>query len=392
MEQNIDKYKYFDNPIGCGSFSFVYKGIHKITNKKVAIKKINLNFNKNLNKEQIEKEINIMKSIKHNNIIKLYDSVYDKYNNVYIIMEYSHIGNLSTFLNNMPMKEKYVKIYMTQLSHATNYLYNHNIMHRDIKPENILVFNNQIIKLTDFGFAKIFNTNSDNELMSHTICGSPIYMAPEIIKCNKYSIKTDLWSIGIIFYQMIVGKLPYKASTHIELLNKIDTNPIYIPMDISISNYGCDLLFNLLQSDPNKRIGWKDFFNHKWFNNISKNYDINFPEIINDTYNNNDVEDKQYCIPMNPYDPLTPKKSKPIPINKTDKSDSDNSESDNNDDDNSYISPMFNTPIIFTPNNTNGYIIVEPDNNIKNDRSISESLMNYMNQTINYFLSFRISN
>ena len=69
MEQNIDKYKYFDNPIGYGSFSFVYKGINKITNKKVAIKKINLNFNKNLNKEQIEKGINIMKSIKHNNII-----------------------------------------------------------------------------------------------------------------------------------------------------------------------------------------------------------------------------------------------------------------------------------------------------------------------------------
>ena len=147
MEQNIGKYKYSDIPIGHGSFSFVYKGFDKLTGKVVAIKKINIKFNKNLNKEQIESEINIMKNLEHKNIVKLYDYLYDKYDNVYLIMEYCSKGNLSDFLNNKPMKEKYVKIYMRQISEATNYLYQHKIIHRDIKPQNIMIDDNKNIKL-----------------------------------------------------------------------------------------------------------------------------------------------------------------------------------------------------------------------------------------------------
>jgi serine/threonine protein kinase len=419
MEQNIGKYKYSDIPIGHGSFSFVYKGFDKLTGKVVAIKKINIKFNKNLNKEQIESEINIMKNLEHKNIVKLYDYLYDKYDNVYLIMEYCSKGNLSDFLNNKPMKEKYVKIYMRQISEATNYLYQHKIIHRDIKPQNIMIDDNKNIKLTDFGFAKIFKTGCEDDFMSQTICGSPIYMAPEIIKCNKYSIKTDLWSIGVVFYEMLIGRLPYKASTHIELINKIESEPIYIPLNMNISEECKDFLFKLLQSNPKKRITWEDFFKHKWLgndynlirkstdndidndidNNDIDNNDIDLTQLVDDyDYSIHDSDDDQYCIPMDSSEPLSTKRSKPIPIKKVDSSSSE-SEIENND---SYISPMFNTPLIFTPNNNNGYIIIQPENNgggrgenfninIDTERSISESLMNYMNQTVNYFRSYYYS-
>lgn len=411
MEQNIGKYKYTDVPIGYGSFSSVYKGTDKLTGQIVAIKKINLKFNKNLNKEQIESEINIMKHLEHKHIVKMYDSLYDAHDNVYLIMEYCSKGNLSDFLKKAPMKEKYVKFYMKQISEATNYLYQHNIIHRDIKPQNIMMFSDKIIKLTDFGFAKIFKSDNDDDVMSQTICGSPIYMAPEIIKCNEYSIKTDLWSIGVVFYEMLIGRLPYKAKTHIELINKIESEPVYIPMNISISNECKDLLFKLLQSNPNKRISWKAFFKHKWLENDSTNRlsesgknngkesDINLTQLI-DEYNYivdesySESDDDQYCVPINQSEPLTTKKSKPIPINRY----SSSSDSDNDLQNDSYISPMFNTPLIFTPNNKNGYIFVQPENSgsklnydIDTERSISESLINYMNQTVNYFRSYYYS-
>ncbi len=105
-------------------------------------------------------------------------------------------------------------------------------------------------------------------------------------------------------------------------------------------------------------------------------------------------DDDQYCIPMNAAEPLSTKKSKPIPINRSTGS---SSESEGDIQNDSYISPMFNTPLIFTPNNNNGYIFVQPENggtigdNFNTERSISESLMDYMNQTVNYFRSYYYS-
>lgn len=423
----IGEYKYIPIPIGHGSFSYVYKGEHILTGKIVAIKKINITFTNNLTKEHAEQEINIMKKLKHKNIVELYESIYDQYNNIYLIMEYCENGDLASFLNKKPLKEKYVKKFMKQIASATKYLYKYKILHRDIKPQNIMMSDIKTIKLTDFGFAKIFK--SDDDIMAQTICGSPIYMAPEIIKCNNYSIKTDLWSIGIILYEMIIGKPPYKAKTHLELIHKIDTEPIYIPMAILISDDCKTLIYNLLQKDPEKRISWEKFFKHSWFKYL--NHDSN--------YNNKKFDLSELIID---YD-YQHKYSNPIPINtkknqniicdnstynysrqykklfrtKDDDDDDDYEDNDNKNDgqelfkdpkhdeqdsfEDSYMSPMFNAPVILTPSDKNGYIIVEQYNmnqdkiddnmninDIDTERTVSESFLDYMNSTVNYLKTY----
>ncbi len=388
-QEKIGNYTYYPAPVGQGSFSLVYKAQHMVTGNIVAIKKIN--FTQNITKDHIESEIKIMKKLKHKNIVQLFEAIYDEYNNVYLVMEYCDYGNLSSFLKGKPLKEKYVKNFMKQIASSTKYLLSYNIIHRDIKPQNIMMIDKETIKLTDFGFAKIFN--SDEDKMAQTICGSPIYMAPEIIKCNNYSIKTDLWSIGIILYEMSIGKPPYKARTHIELIHKIDTEPIYVPMALFTSNECRQLIYKLLQKNPDKRITWDEFFNHKWFKNIDpesesdseENDKINLGELIID-YDYKPCEDKhEIRIP-------TPK-SKPININF--KRDLDEEEEEFPFE-SSYTSPMFNAPMAFSPNEQNAYLIVQPPErdaekdvkDIESEREVSQSFMDYMGNAVNYFKTY----
>jgi serine/threonine protein kinase len=345
----------------------------------------------------IKNEIEIMRKIKHKNIIELYDVIYDDNKYVYLILEYCSMGSLSSFLNGKPLKEKYVKNLMSQLRSATYYLHENNIFHRDIKPHNILLKNNHTLKLTDFGFARFFNNDEDK--LANTICGSPIYMAPEIIKCNHYNSKTDLWSIGIILYEMIICKPPYRARNHFELINKIESQPVFLPVNISISDNCRNLIHKLLQKNPDNRISWNDFFNHIWFKNNNNDFDLS-KLIINENYENNNIN------------VLRVPKSSPIPIKKKSSiynfshsnSDSDSLLNIDDNDTNTYVSPMFNTPISFTPNEINGFIFIEPssnntsinnndiNNNINTERNITESFINYMNDTLNYFKSFYFGN
>ncbi len=403
--ESIGLYKYCPIPVGQGSFSLVYKGVHINTGKSVAIKKINLT--KNITDNHIKSEIEIMKKLKHKNIVQLYEDLYDEYNNVYLIMEYCNAGNLSSFLNKKPLKEKYVKNFMSQIAGATRYLLSNNIIHRDIKPQNIMMIDKNNIKLTDFGFAKIFSSEEDK--MAQTICGSPIYMAPEIIKCNHYGVGTDLWSIGIILYEMVVGKPPYRARTHLELIHKIDTEPIYVPMGLFISEDCRKLIFKLLQRNPDKRISWNEFFNHIWF---KKEFKDEFEDDIEDELEDDSkinlsklIIDYDYSAeePSKPKEirssseirmpidmPMNIQKSQPIDIKK------DEMVEEEFDFDDSYTSPMFNASMAFSPNEYNGYMIVEPPENaeekdekdIGTEREVSQSFMDYIGNTVNYFKTY----
>ena len=153
-----------------------------------------------------------------------------------------------------------------------------NIIHRDLKPQNILISDIGDIKITDFGFARYF----DNDLLIQTICGSPLYMAPEIMKNQKYDYKSDLWSVGIIFYEMLIGYTPYKSKNIYELIRKIENDNIDIPNKFHLSIDCKNLLFALLKKNPEERISWEDFFNHKIFlDNDINDRENNLMEISN---------------------------------------------------------------------------------------------------------------
>jgi serine/threonine protein kinase len=249
--------------IGKGASGTVYKGYHKVTKQEVAIKEISVSNVRDISKN-IKREIGLMKRLKHPNIIKLYDVIPDgKYDNVYLVIEYCPKGDFSKFQKHKPIQEIHVQKYMKQLMLGLKYLNENNIMHRDLKPQNILIAKDGNIKLTDFGHAKRVKPDD----MAKTFCGSLLYMAPEIIKHDgneKYTTKTDLWSIGCIFYEMITGSHPFRIRNHYELMEKIQ-EPIVLPEVFNISAEANDLLFSLLKVNPEDRITWDEFFNHNWF-------------------------------------------------------------------------------------------------------------------------------
>jgi len=279
--------------IGKGSFSTIYKCKKKDNNKIYALKEITID--KNKNKINIKREFEIMRKLNHINIVKIHDVIIDSHlNNIYFIMDYYEYGDLSQFLNKKPLKEKFTRKYMKQLSSGLRYLLDNNILHRDLKPQNILLSSNYDIKITDFGFATYYNKDS----IINTLCGSPMYMAPEIITRNGYDYKSDLWSVGIILYEMIHGYTPFNVNNFIDLIKEIKKNSIKIK--VNVSDDCIQLIISMCKTNPYERITWNDFFNHKWFDNDeldedkNKLFDIDFNSSIPNIENYNHNE-KQFC-------------------------------------------------------------------------------------------------
>lgn len=282
-----DEYVLLKNKcLGTGSFSSVYLGCRIKDNMDVAIKKIKISKYKDNPRilSSINDEISIMKKIKlepHVNIINCYDII-KKEDKIYIIMEYCENGDLSSLLKK-PIKEKYVQFYFAQIASGLKYLFSKGIIHRDIKPKNILLTNRRKkIKIADFGFAK---HNEENELLN-TICGSPLYMSPEIITGMKYNSQSDLWSVGMILFEMLYGYHPYNhCRSTSDLYNTVKKDYIKIPPDninTDVSKECLSLLKMLLQKNVDKRITWNDFLSHKWINRYEYIIDTELKDTTND--------------------------------------------------------------------------------------------------------------
>lgn len=299
-----DKYSIDNKPIGKGMFSTVYLATDLIQNRKCAMKRISV---EKLDESRIDKfllELHISKKLSHINIVKCYE-VFRTKTHWYIVSEYCCSGTFKNLIKTMKKitnvneREITTKYYLHQLRDAIKYLHENNIIHRDLKPDNILITKNaessgeQIVKLSDFGFSRYFDvteavlTTGYDDLVS-TICGSPIYMAPELLIKMKYNMKADIWSFGVIMYEMLHGKNPYYfASTIPELRELMQSQKIIFG---DFSSECVDLLEKILQPDPLKRISWEDFFNHSWF--TSTNIDIK-EEIMSDDEKDDDNYEQQ---------------------------------------------------------------------------------------------------
>ncbi len=267
----VDKKK-----IGVGSFATIYHGIEKTLGKEVAVKRLHVKDINDIKKlsPNVNTEIEIMKELKHPNIIRMFDIIYETdYDNINIIMEYAPLGTLADLKKTKSVVgEIYSKFYMRQIAAGLKYLLSKNIMHRDLKPQNILVFHGDIVKLADFGLAK----NFQDEQKFKTLCGSPIYMAPEILipnvsldkdkKQRSYTIKSDLWSLGVILFELVTGKFPINAKTLYHLPQQIKEFQLIFPIESILTNPCRDLITRLLIKDPKNRLEWDNFFNHVWFN------------------------------------------------------------------------------------------------------------------------------
>ena len=286
----IKNYIYDNNYIGKGTFSKVYIGYkNNNINNKFAIKKI---YKKTDNKyiKYVNLEIDIMNKLNHKNIIKLYETIHtDKY--VFLVLELCDTDLYSYICNNV-INENDTKFIIRQIVEAIKYIMDNNIVHRDLKPHNILInINTKEIKLCDFGFAKEFK----DTLMSDTVCGSPLYMAPELLQHQKYNIKSDIWSIGIIMYEIVMKNHPFKSNNISDLIHKINNNkPI-----LNNSNFSkecIELISDLLVVDYKNRLDWNELFNNKWIYNdsvinIDNNTIYNNINTLDIFFDNDDIEE-----------------------------------------------------------------------------------------------------
>ncbi|EJD75151.1 AGC/PKA protein kinase, partial [Loa loa] len=250
-----------------GSFGRVYLARDcKTTKFYYALKKMSIR--KVILTRQIDhvfSEKKILASLRHPFIVKMYSSKCDG-QNLYILFEYISGGELFSYLRNV---QKFpvvtARFYACEVILALEYLHSKNIVYRDLKPENLMLTEIGHLKLTDFGFAKIVND------MTNTLCGTPEYLAPEVIDGNGYNKAVDWWSLGILIYEMLAGRPPFEGDTLMDIYAEIMTNRIYFPENINF--FTKDLIKKLLQLNPIRRFGnlvngVDDIKNHKWFNDI----------------------------------------------------------------------------------------------------------------------------
>lgn len=252
----------FAEKLGSGTYATVYKACRKTGIREVVAIKCVLKTS--LNKRSTENlltEIALLKKLKHEHIVELKDFLWDdKY--IYLIMEFCSGGDLSHFLHKKrALPETVVHRFLQQIALALQFLWSNNVAHMDLKPQNILLSSsvNPVLKIGDFGFAQ--HILEGTEL--HTLRGSPLYMAPEIICKRKYDSRVDLWSIGVILYECLFGQAPFASKSFQELEEKIiDSKPIELPYGVEVSDKCRDILLQLLKRVPDERIQFTEFFCH----------------------------------------------------------------------------------------------------------------------------------
>jgi len=276
--------------LGKGAFGEVYITSKQGTQEKFATKKIDKKFARNPKaKKYIDNEIKILKSIDHENIIKLYDQL-ETSQYYFLVTEYCNGGGLSDCLEyhinqyHKPFSEEVVQYLMRQIVSGIRYLHSKHILHRDIKLDNILVkFDTEEdkqkknmlkakVKIIDFGFARYL----DPKELAFSTLGSPINMEPGILrKLNKmensrnygYDEKADIWSLGTICYEMLIGHCTFDASSMKELLSKVEAGNYLLPT--SISKEAASFLNGMLQYDPKQRLNAEKLYSHHF---LTKDY------------------------------------------------------------------------------------------------------------------------
>ena len=255
--------------IGKGSFAKVYLVRNKTNQKLYSMKKLDKPFlKKNKQEQHIINERILLSKMNNPFLVKLYCCFQD-HEHLYFIMEFIQGGELFFHLRReIRFDDEKTSFYIAELILALNFLHKNKIIYRDIKPENILLDLDGHIKLTDFGLSKICSGNNEKV---YTICGTPYYIAPEIIQRKGYNKAVDWWSLGCLMYEMLFGKPLFNFNN-----SNIDINEYKKPIVLSncFSEEAKDLISKLLVIDPKKRLGagpngFEDLKNHQYFKDIN---------------------------------------------------------------------------------------------------------------------------
>jgi len=255
-----DKYEV-GKELGRGGFSIVKKGKNKKTGEEVAIKCIN---KKNLKKDELQlltREINIMQKLRHKSIIQLID-IFETPNDLFLVLELVSGGELfDQIVERGSYSESDAANLIRQVLEGIAYMHRHGVVHRDLKPENLLCASANVIKIADFGLSK--DVESGN---LQTSCGTPSYVAPEVLLGGQYDNEVDIWSIGVITYVLLCGFTPFYGDNQRQLFERILHAKFDFPSPEwdDVSATAKDFVSKLLVVNPADRLSAEQAQTHPW--------------------------------------------------------------------------------------------------------------------------------
>ncbi|XP_051554462.1 death-associated protein kinase 3 [Myxocyprinus asiaticus] len=275
-QEDVELYYEMGEELGSGQFAIVRKCKEKSTGTEYAakfIKKRRLSSSRRgVSREEIEREVNILREIQHSNIITLHD-IFENKTDVILILELVSGGELFDFLaEKESLTEEEATQFLKQILDGVHYLHSKRIAHFDLKPENIMLLDKNVpnprIKLIDFGIAHQIKDGHEFK----NIFGTPEFVAPEIVNYEPLGLEADMWSIGVITYILLSGASPFLGETKQETLTNIsavnyDFDEEYFS---NTSELAKDFIRRLLVKDPKKRMTIDDSLQHPWIKVIKR--------------------------------------------------------------------------------------------------------------------------
>uniref|UniRef100_A0A8C2T8M4 Serine/threonine-protein kinase PLK4 n=1 Tax=Coturnix japonica TaxID=93934 RepID=A0A8C2T8M4_COTJA len=263
--ETIEDFKV-GNLLGKGSFAGVYRAVSLKTGLEVAIKMID---KKAMHKvgmvQRVQNEVKIHCQLKHPSILELYNYFEDS-NYVYLILEMCHNGEMSRYLKNRkkPFSEDEARHFLHQIITGMLYLHSHGILHRDLTLSNLLLTSNMNVKIADFGLATQLKMPHEKH---YTMCGTPNYISPEIATRSPHGLESDVWSLGCMFYTLLIGKPPFDTDTVKNTLNKVVLADYEMPA--FLSREAQDLIHKLLRKNPADRLSLSSVLDHPFMSRCS---------------------------------------------------------------------------------------------------------------------------
>lgn len=250
--------------LGRGGFAEVYKLVCVDTGKVYAAKIVpKTTLSKSKAREKLLSEIKIHRTLHHTNIVRL-DRFFEDSSNVYILLELCPNNSLrELLLRRKLLTEIEAQYYLVQVISAVKHIHSQKVIHRDLKVGNLFLSKSLEIKLGDFGLAVRVEYEGQKRT---SICGTPNYIAPEVLNDSKgHSYEADVWAIGVILYNLLVGKAPFDSNEARKTYSLIRMNAYSFPTDVPISLEAKSLITRILKSDPAKRPSLDEILMHQFF-------------------------------------------------------------------------------------------------------------------------------